>query len=70
MHPMKYLVVIEKNDAGYGAYVPDLPGSVAVGESRERVRSALGALGPTYATAGKTWVRSATSDDDPDAEDW
>ncbi|MEL6983959.1 MAG: amidohydrolase family protein, partial [Actinomycetota bacterium] len=24
----------------------------------------------TYATAGKTWVRSATADDDPEAEDW
>jgi predicted RNase H-like HicB family nuclease len=31
---MEYLVVVEKGRSGYGAYVPDLPGCVAVGESR------------------------------------
>ena len=31
---MEYLVVVEKARSGYGAYVPDLPGCVAVGESR------------------------------------
>ena len=31
---MKYVVVIEKSDKNYGAYVPDLPGCVAVGETR------------------------------------
>jgi predicted RNase H-like HicB family nuclease len=31
----QYMVVIEKSPASYGAYVPDLPGCVAVGESRE-----------------------------------
>lgn len=30
---MKYAIVIEKSDTGYGAYVPDLPGCVAVGET-------------------------------------
>ena len=30
---MKYTVVIEKTDSSYGAYVPDLPGCVAVGET-------------------------------------
>ena len=30
---MKYAVVIEKSKTGYGAYVPDLPGCVAVGET-------------------------------------
>ncbi len=34
---MKYMVVVEKSESGYGAYVPDLPGCVAVGESREEV---------------------------------
>lgn len=34
---MKYVVVIEKSDKNYGAYVPDLPGCVAVGETREEV---------------------------------
>lgn len=34
---MKYAVVIEKGPTSFGAYVPDLPGCVAVGESREEV---------------------------------
>lgn len=34
---MKYLVVIEKSDNGFGAYVPDLPGCVAAAESREEL---------------------------------
>ena len=34
---MEYLVVIEKDPKSYGAYVPDLPGCVAVGESRREV---------------------------------
>jgi predicted RNase H-like HicB family nuclease len=32
---MKYAVVIEKGETSFGAYVPDLPGCVAVGETRE-----------------------------------
>jgi predicted RNase H-like HicB family nuclease len=34
---MKYMVVIEKGAASYGAHVPDLPGCIAVGQSREEV---------------------------------
>jgi predicted RNase H-like HicB family nuclease len=34
---MKYLVVIEKGSTSFGAYVPDLPGCVAVGASRAEV---------------------------------
>ena len=34
---MKYLVVVEKSETGFGAYVPDLPGCVAAGETREEV---------------------------------
>ena len=37
MMPMQYLVIIEKSENGFGAYVPDLPGCIAVGESREEV---------------------------------
>ena len=33
----RYLVIIEKGDQGYGAYAPDLPGCVAVGDTREEV---------------------------------
>lgn len=32
---MEYMVVLEKGKDGYGAYVPDLPGCVAVGDSKE-----------------------------------
>ncbi|MEH2433759.1 MAG: type II toxin-antitoxin system HicB family antitoxin, partial [Nostoc sp.] len=32
---MRYTVVIEKGETSYGAYVPDLPGCVAVGETLE-----------------------------------
>jgi predicted RNase H-like HicB family nuclease len=35
---MKYLVVIEKGAASYGAYVPDLPGCVAVAKTRRVVK--------------------------------
>jgi predicted RNase H-like HicB family nuclease len=31
---MKYAIVVEKGDASYGAYVPDLPGCVAAAETR------------------------------------
>ncbi|MGB7291655.1 MAG: type II toxin-antitoxin system HicB family antitoxin [Thermodesulfobacteriota bacterium] len=32
---MKYIVIIERGENSYGAYVPDLPGCVAVGETKE-----------------------------------
>jgi predicted RNase H-like HicB family nuclease len=38
---MQYLVVIERGPTSYGAYVPDLPGCVAVGESREEVETLI-----------------------------
>jgi predicted RNase H-like HicB family nuclease len=34
---MHYLVVVEKGPKSFGAYVPDLPGCIAAGESREEV---------------------------------
>ena len=34
---MEYVVIFEQGDTSIGAYVPDLPGCVAVGESREEV---------------------------------
>ena len=34
---LKYTVVIEKTPHNYSAYVPDLPGCVATGKSREEV---------------------------------
>ena len=45
MSGMRYAVVIEPGDQGYGAYVPDLPGCVAVGatasEVERRIREAI-----------------------------
>jgi predicted RNase H-like HicB family nuclease len=34
---MHYLVVVEKGPKSFGAYVPDLPGCIVAGESREEV---------------------------------
>ncbi len=34
---MQYVVVIEKAESNYGAYVPDLPGCVAVAETQGEV---------------------------------
>ena len=33
----RYMVVVERGETSWGAHVPDLPGCVAVGESREEV---------------------------------
>jgi predicted RNase H-like HicB family nuclease len=42
---MRYAIVIEKSDNGYGAWVPDLPGCVATGKSvdvvEKRIQSAI-----------------------------
>lgn len=34
---MKYTVVVEQGDTSFGAFVPDLPGCIAAGESKEEV---------------------------------
>lgn len=34
---MKYAVVIERGPTSYGASVPDLPGCIAVGRTRDEV---------------------------------
>jgi predicted RNase H-like HicB family nuclease len=41
MMPMQYLVIVEKSENGFGAYVPDLPGCVAAAETREEVISLI-----------------------------
>jgi predicted RNase H-like HicB family nuclease len=38
---MRYLVVVEKGPTSFGAYVPDLPGCIAVGETREEVLASI-----------------------------
>lgn len=37
MISMKYLVIVEKGENSFGAYVPDLPGCVAAAETRAKV---------------------------------
>ena len=38
---MRYAVVVEKGKTSYGAYVPDLPGCVAVGDTEAEVRQLI-----------------------------
>jgi predicted RNase H-like HicB family nuclease len=42
---MKYVVVVEKSENGFGAYIPDLPGCAVVAETRaealELIREAV-----------------------------
>jgi predicted RNase H-like HicB family nuclease len=35
MTDMRYAVVIERGESNYGAYVPDLPGVISIGDSEE-----------------------------------
>lgn len=34
---MQYLIVIEKTKIGYSAYLPDLPGCISTGATRDEV---------------------------------
>jgi predicted RNase H-like HicB family nuclease len=34
---MRYAIVIEKTATGYSAYVPDLPGCIATGDSKAEI---------------------------------
>jgi len=34
---MRCMVVIEQGETGFGAYVPDLPGCIAAGETEQEV---------------------------------
>lgn len=38
---MRYLVVVDRGPTSFGAYVPDLPGCIAVGETREEVLASI-----------------------------
>jgi predicted RNase H-like HicB family nuclease len=39
---MRYVVILEQGENGIGAYVPDLPGCVAVGETKEETLRLIG----------------------------
>lgn len=41
MAQRQYLVVIEPSATGYGAYVPDVPGCIAVGDTRHEVEQLI-----------------------------
>ena len=34
---MRYAVIVEKGEGSYGAHVPDLPGCIAVAETKQEV---------------------------------
>jgi predicted RNase H-like HicB family nuclease len=36
---MRYTAIYEKGETSWGAYVPDIPGVIAVGETREAVEA-------------------------------
>jgi predicted RNase H-like HicB family nuclease len=38
---MRYTVIYEKGETSWGAYVPDLPGVIAVGETRDAVEAEI-----------------------------
>ena len=38
---MRYAVIVEQGETSYGAYVPDLPGCVAVAESKDEVMALI-----------------------------
>lgn len=38
---MRYLIVIEKANGNYSAYLPDIPGCVATGKTKEEVRKLI-----------------------------
>ena len=45
----KYLVIFEQADDGWGAYLPDLPGVVALGQTRDDVAAGIQQALDTYA---------------------
>ncbi len=38
---VKYVAIIEKSDTGFGAYVPDLPGCIAVAKTEAEVKELI-----------------------------
>ena len=38
---MRYAVIFEKSETSFGAYVPDLPGCVAVGDSLAEAKTLI-----------------------------
>ena len=38
---MEYLVVLEKSDSGFGAYLPDLPGCIAIADTLKETKKLI-----------------------------
>ncbi len=45
---MRYAIVIEKGPSSYGAYVPDLPGCVAVGKTAAEAKKLIAEAVPLH----------------------
>ena len=45
---MRYAIVIEKGPKSFGAYVPDLPGCVAVGKTAAEVKKLIAVAVPLH----------------------
>ena len=56
--PLRYAVIIERYQDGFGGYVPDLPGCGATGPTEGEVRSRI-------RTAIEVHLRSLRQDGDP-----
>lgn len=41
MESKRYAIVIERSSTGFGVYVPDLPGCVALGKTEEEARALI-----------------------------
>ncbi len=51
----EYVVIFERaDDGGWGAYLPDLPGGVALGETRDEVAAGIQEALDTYAEEMRT----------------
>jgi hypothetical protein len=58
---MRYAVVIEKADGNYSAYVPDLPGCVATGDTVAASKAKFATRSASISTALRpmaSWFRS------------
>jgi predicted RNase H-like HicB family nuclease len=62
---LKYAVIFERSEDGYGAYVPDLPGCVSVGdtlaETQANIREAIAAHIELMREDGETIRHPTTS---------
>jgi predicted RNase H-like HicB family nuclease len=50
---MNFVVILKKGADSFGAYVPDLPGCVAIGEPREEMLQQSGNLSSAYGESSR-----------------